>query len=338
MAGRAVGVAARKLNAERALRVAEAGRELRHPRALGRLGERQRHQVDARRAPFAARSETFTASAFHAMSAGIVVGEKVHARDDRVRLQHQFGAGRGGEHRAIVLEPERTGKPCRQRRQEFADEIVLTLDARRRRHGSTPVSFLILPRTYSRRTRSRLTHQLRFAPTELGHLGNAGIGVRWAIENEFVELRRLDRSASQHRVDLSAMMHLVEEEMRQHIVGASDLNAPGAMDAGFADEPLRRQRTAEREQPLVDCRLCVGQRPDTVERLRGIPRLGAKRSALERINVEPIDREVVIERRLDGWEKARARCFELTGSELLADVVKTQVGKPVGLGELAEVA
>ena len=180
-------------------------------------------------------------------------------------------------------------------------------------------------------------HQLGFAPAELRHLRHARIGVRGAIENELVELRRLDRRAGEHRVDLPAMMHLMQEEMRQDIVGTGDLNAARAMDAGLAHETLRRQCPAEREQPLIDGSLCVGQRPDGVERLLRIPRLGTERSALERIHVEPIYCQVVVERRLDRGEEARARRVELTRRELLAGVAKAQVGEPVGLGEFAEV-
>ena len=133
---RAISVAARKVNAERALRLAEAGRKFRHPCALGRLGERQRHKVDQRRRPFRRKVRHIHRQRLPRDVRRIIVREKVHAGDHGVRLQHQFGAGRRGEHSAIILEPERARKPGRQRRQELANEIVLTINARRRESWS----------------------------------------------------------------------------------------------------------------------------------------------------------------------------------------------------------
>ena len=124
--GRAVGVAAGELAAERRLRAPQAGREAcRARRARALPGSASDHEVGERRAPLAARSETLTASAFQAIAAGSSSGRKCTPAMTASVVTTSSCPGGGAISRAVVLEAERAGKAGRQRRPELGDDAPL---------------------------------------------------------------------------------------------------------------------------------------------------------------------------------------------------------------------
>ncbi len=80
--------------------------------------------------------------------------------------------------------------------------------------------------------------------------GHAGVAVE--VEEEFVELRRRDRGAGEHRVGLAAVVDLVLEEVGEERVDALARAAVGVADhLDAAVEVGGRQPVAEADQPAV---------------------------------------------------------------------------------------
>src|ERR1700742_1067802 len=123
-------------------------------------------------------------------------------------------------------------------------------------------------------------------PSEIGELG--GPERRLADREEFVELRRGDGRARQHRVRLSAMVDVMLEQMHQKAIAAFVLDVALAMDVHDAVQPFGRERVAERDQAAVDRGLRALQTGDIRIWNGGAPGPRSERSALQRIDVKQI--------------------------------------------------
>jgi hypothetical protein len=112
-------------------------------------------------------------------------------------------------------------------------------------------------------------------------------------------------------VRLAAMVDLVLEQVQQKAVGPFRLHARAAV---HMDDPIRPdfvQRLAPGDQSTIDRRL---GRPQVQDGGKGNwirPRGRAERATLQRIDVEPVDDQDVVQGSLDRREKTRSRRFEL---------------------------
>ena len=113
---------------------------------------------------------------------------------------------------------------------------------------------------------------------------------------EFVELRRLDRRAGEHRVRLAAMVDLVLEEMREEPRRAFLHDARAPRHGDRPGEIGVGQRRAQGDEPAIDRVLRDGRAPRrcrTALRARKSGRTEVRRLAVEaplqRIDVIPVD-------------------------------------------------
>src|SRR5262245_45691146 len=97
-----------------------------------------------------------------------------------------------------------------------------------------------------------------------------GAQVRFIRAEEFVELRRLDRRAREHRVRLAAMVDLVLEEMREEPWRRLLLDAGTTRHGDRLGEVGIGQRGADGDKPAIDVMLRGGERSAVVERLLGL--------------------------------------------------------------------
>ena len=128
-----------------------------------------------------------------------------------------------------------------------------------------------------------------------------------ATEIELVELRRLHARADEHGMGLAAMMDLVLEQVQEQPVAALGLDARIPVQSHSGAERLLRQGLADGNQPPIDGRLLALQ-----VRHRGAgrpvgPRLRAEPAALQAVDVEPVDDQDVVERRLEARKEAGPR-------------------------------
>src|SRR5665213_71143 len=165
-----------------------------------------------------------------------------------------------------------------------------------RRSKPTP-SMAAATRSRRRTDRSSALHLIAphrlFRPAELSEFG--GPERRLAGRKEFVELRRLDGRAGQHRMRLPAMVDIVLEQMHQQPVATLGLDPVLAMDLDDAVQPLGRERVAEADQAPVDRGLRVAQAGDIREWNGIAPRARPQRPALHRIDVKQIDHVNVVQ-------------------------------------------
>jgi len=148
----------------------------------------------------------------------------------------------------------------------------------------------------------------RLCPSELVELG--GAQRRLCDREEFVELRRRYGGAAEHRMRLAAMVDLVLKQVQQEAIGPLRLHARAEVHLNDPVWPGFVERIAPGDQASIDRRLGGPQLRD-----RGTgnwigPRGRAERAALERIDVEPVDDQDVVQGGLDRWEKAGSRRFE----------------------------
>ena len=107
------------------------------------------------------------------------------------------------------------------------------------------------------------------------------------------------------------MMDLVLEQMQEQPVAALGLDAGISVEAHSGAERLLRQGIADGNEPPIDSRLLALQvRHGGAGHPVG-PRLGAEPAALEAIDVEPVDDQDVVERRLEAGKEAGPRRLEL---------------------------
>ncbi|MDF2984451.1 MAG: hypothetical protein K0Q69_4223 [Devosia sp.] len=107
------------------------------------------------------------------------------------------------------------------------------------------------------------------------------------------------------------------------------------MHPGFGGEPRIGEAGAEGEQAFVDGELRCRQGADGVERLLRIPGPGTQRAAFQRIDVEPVDGEDMVERHLQRRKEAHPRRFELARLQPQAGRKQPVVGEPIVLREFA---
>ena len=107
------------------------------------------------------------------------------------------------------------------------------------------------------------------------------------------------------------MMDLVLEQVQEQPVAALGLDARIAVQSHRDAKRLLRQGIADGNEPTVDGRLLALQvRHRRAGRPVG-PRLRAEPTALEAVDVEPVDDQDVVERRLEAREEARPRRLEI---------------------------
>src|SRR5262245_297249 len=117
---------------------------------------------------------------------------------------------------------------------------------------------------------------------------------------------------------LAAMMDLMLEEVQEQPVAALGLDAGISVEAHSGGERLLGQDVADGNEAPIDIPLLTLQvRHGGAGHWVG-PRLGAEPATLEAIDVEPVDDEDVVERRLEAWEEACPCRFELALGEARA--------------------
>src|SRR5581483_3630665 len=174
----------------------------------------------------------------------------------------------------------------------------------------------------------------RLGPAQLRELG--GAQRRFTDREKFVELRRLDTGAAQHGVSLAAMMNVVLEQMHQQAVAALLLHPRAAMDANdLLREVVFAQPVAEGDQAVVDRALRPRQLGHGAARLFIGPGGRTQRAALQRVDIEMIDDEDVVQRCLDRGEEARALRLEFALREFCAGRQQAMVGPRVVVGKCA---
>src|SRR5579872_808512 len=174
----------------------------------------------------------------------------------------------------------------------------------------------------------------RLGPAQFRELG--GAQRRFANREKFVELRRLDTGAAQHGVSLAAVMNVVLEQMHQQAVAALLLHPRAAMDANdLLREVVLAQPVAEGDQAVVDRALRPRQLGHGAARLFIGPGGRTQRAALQRVDIEMIDDEDVVQRCLDRGEEARALRLEFALREFCAGRQQAMVGPRVVVGKCA---
>lgn len=177
-------------------------------------------------------------------------------------------------------------------------------------------------------------HQFVLAPSERYPLLFSRL--RIVTDDEFIQLRRPDAGAGQHGMHLSAMVSLVLEEMAQDVVAAVLLDAAVTVNIDRQPEVLRSQAVTECEQSAVDIGLCRLERLWLGKGYFVLPCLRSERSAFQRVDIEPVDDEDMVERRTDRGEEARALCLELSGLKTRYRVMEPEIGQGVVAGELSK--
>jgi hypothetical protein len=110
---------------------------------------------------------------------------------------------------------------------------------------------------------------------------------------------------------LAAMVDLVLEQVQQRAIGPLRLHARAAVHTDDPVWPGFIQRLSPGDQSTIDRRLGG---PQVRDRRKGNwirPRSRAERATLERIDIEPVDDQDVVQGGLDRREKPRSRRFEL---------------------------
>src|ERR1700744_1354124 len=96
---------------------------------------------------------------------------------------------------------------------------------------------------------SRSTPDLRFGQAHFGEVAGTQGGVD--IAEEFVELGRLDRGASKHRMRLSAMMDLVLEQVAEQARARFALRVAWPQDGEGAIQRVVAEVWAVIDQPSI---------------------------------------------------------------------------------------
>ena len=174
--------------------------------------------------------------------------------------------------------------------------------------ASEPVGLKADPQEGRRATRWTVSRT-----PELGQL--RGAQVRLVGAEELVELRRRDRRAREHRVDLAAVVDLVLEQVREQADERLVLHAGPALygtliEVGIGEAAHSATRRRSTACCAAESAAHVSNGSSRSKKRHGGARLAPQR-ALERVDVVPVDREEVVERRLDRREEARARRDEV---------------------------
>ena len=156
------------------------------------------------------------------------------------------------------------------------------------------------------------------------------------LAEELVQLRRLDRGPAQHCVRLAAVVDLVFEEMQQQPDGALALDSLAPVYLHNVVQRRLGQLVAGRYQPPVHISLSHGKLSHDSAGKRVGPGAGAKVAALDGIDIEPVDYEIVIERGLDRTEEASPGRLELALGQGAADGQEPMIGPGVVVGHGAK--
>jgi hypothetical protein len=106
-------------------------------------------------------------------------------------------------------------------------------------------------------------------------------------------------------------MDLVLKQMHQQAITPFGLYARSAIDSHHFVEAAGRQTLADRDEPLINCGLLLPKISNSCARHRIIPRARTQPSAFERVNVEMVNDEDVIESLLQAWKETGTFRFEL---------------------------
>jgi len=93
---------------------------------------------------------------------------------------------------------------------------------------------------------------------------------------------------------------------------------------------------AEFDQALVDRSLGSAQFRRVGIRLFGFPGLRSERAAFQRVDIEPVDDENMVEGCPDGREERNSGRLEFSGLQTRDRGVQAQIGERIGAGQFAE--
>src|SRR5690606_13026610 len=98
-------------------------------------------------------------------------------------------------------------------------------------------------------------------------------------------------------MDLAAMMGLVLEQVAEDVVETVGLDTAAAMDLDKVGQVAGRQAVTEFQKTAIDIGLRSAQFRYVGKGRLVFPGLGPKRAAFQRIDVEPVDDEDMVQRR-----------------------------------------
>jgi hypothetical protein len=168
--------------------------------------------------------------------------------------------------------------------------------------------------------------------------------VRFVGTKKFVELRGSDARPGEHGVSLAAMVDLMLKEVRQKARRRFVANARAAKYPYRRIELAGVEPAANVEQTAVDRALRLAERFTRGEGLFGLEKTGrfgvdrlAAQAPFEGVDVEPIDRDDMVERGLEGRKEARSRRGEFARRQLADGAEKSMVRPRVIEGHRDEV-
>lgn len=144
--------------------------------------------------------------------------------------------------------------------------------------------------------------------------------MRLIDREELIELGRLDRCSGEHAVCLPSMMDLMLKQMHQKTIAPFGLYPRIAIDSHHFVETVRGQTLADGDEPPVNCGLLLSKIGDSRARHRIFPRSWPKRSTFQRVDVEMVNDQDVIEGLLQAREETGARRFKLGLGQVLASI------------------
>src|ERR1700722_13992227 len=150
---------------------------------------------------------------------------------------------------------------------------------------------------------------------------------------ELIELRRLDGCSRKHAVCLPSVMDLMLKQMHQQTIPPFGLYPRVAIDLHHFVETACGQTLADFDETPINRGLLDPKIGNSRARHRIFPRSRPQPSAFERVDVEMVNDEDVIESLLQAREEAGAFRFELGLREILACNRQTMVRPGIVMSE-----